>query len=323
MSIYELFRGFFGVPQPGFPGDLGRDPFFGSMAHDDDEDEEEEYPDIFSGGGPDKDFSFGFSFGPGGTRFHDDFGIDQFFRKFDELFREMGEFPARRFEMPSIEDFPPVMDEKREEHRGRSLRDSMLKFPDSHLPASSEKKDGKDHPQHETYEDKSKDSRPGDLPLMPFRRPPYPFGKFEDVWKNFSVRKEDAVREDKDLDSQVSSGGLDNILTRTEPKTKSYFKSVSVTKVTSPDGTVEEHRTVRDSHGTEETTVTRMKGEQTFITTTKKDSQGQEERTEKILNMDDRDLAQFSETWGQNDAGGLADTFSSFSKLFRGLFSSR
>ncbi|XP_043935311.1 HCLS1-associated protein X-1 [Protopterus annectens] len=303
---------------------ISRDPFFGSMTHDDEEDDDDdEYPGGFPHGGPDRDFRFGFSFGPGGMRFHDDFGINQFFREFDELFKEMGEFPARRFEMPSIEAIPPVMDEKREEHRGRSLRDSMLKFPDNHLPASSERKDGKDYPQPETFEDRLEDSRPSDLPLTPFKRPPNPFGKFEDTWKNFFLRKEDTVKEDKDLDSQVSSGGLDNILTPTEPKTKSYFKSVSVTKVTGPDGSVEEHRTVRDSQGNEETTVTRMKGEQTFITTTKKDSQGKEERTEKIVSMDDRDLAQFSETWGQNDISAFSDPFSSFSKLFRGLFSSR
>lgn len=39
-----------------------------------------------------------------------------------------------------------------------------------------------------------------------------------------------------DLDSQVSSVGLETILRPNEPKSHSYFRSVSVTKVTLPDG---------------------------------------------------------------------------------------
>lgn len=39
-----------------------------------------------------------------------------------------------------------------------------------------------------------------------------------------------------DLDSQVSSAGLGTILRPDEPKSHSYFQSVSVTKVTLPDG---------------------------------------------------------------------------------------
>lgn len=39
-----------------------------------------------------------------------------------------------------------------------------------------------------------------------------------------------------DLDSKVSSGGLETILRPNEPTSHSYFQSVSVTKVTLPDG---------------------------------------------------------------------------------------
>uniref|UniRef100_A0A663MBB8 Uncharacterized protein n=1 Tax=Athene cunicularia TaxID=194338 RepID=A0A663MBB8_ATHCN len=73
------------------------------------------------------------------------------------------------------------------------------------------------------------------------------------------------------LDSQVSSAGLGTILRPDEPKSHSYFQSVSVTKVTLPDGAVEERRTVQDSQGRRETTVTRRRGDQAFITTTKED----------------------------------------------------
>ncbi|XP_024121167.1 HCLS1-associated protein X-1 [Oryzias melastigma] len=69
-----------------------------------------------------------------------------------------------------------------------------------------------------------------------------------------------------DLDSAVSSGGLDQILAPpsdqkpAQPRTRSFFQSVVVSRVVRPDGTVEERRTVRDGHGHEETTVTRSGG---------------------------------------------------------------
>uniref|UniRef100_A0A8D2QA26 Uncharacterized protein n=1 Tax=Zonotrichia albicollis TaxID=44394 RepID=A0A8D2QA26_ZONAL len=64
------------------------------------------------------------------------------------------------------------------------------------------------------------------------------------------------------LDSQVSSAGLGTILRPDEPRSHSYFQSVSVTTVTLPDGAVEERRTVQDSQGRRETTVTRRRGDQ-------------------------------------------------------------
>lgn len=134
-----------------------------------------------------------------------------------------------------------------------------------------------------------------------------------------------------DLDSQVSSAGLGTILRPDEPQPRSYFKSVSVTKVTLPDGVsvlcpvprrgcpvtpcgcpvtlcgcpvppcgcpvqaVEERRTVQDSHGRREMTVTLRRGDQAFITTTKEDGTGKDYR-EEVLNMDDRE-------WGAEEGG--------------------
>lgn len=66
------------------------------------------------------------------------------------------------------------------------------------------------------------------------------------------------AREDNDLDSQVSQEGLGPVL---QPQPKSYFKSISVTKITKPDGAVEERRTVVDSEGRSETTVTRQEAD--------------------------------------------------------------
>uniref|UniRef100_A0A8C7WTJ7 HCLS1 associated protein X-1 n=1 Tax=Oryzias sinensis TaxID=183150 RepID=A0A8C7WTJ7_9TELE len=87
----------------------------------------------------------------------------------------------------------------------------------------------------------------------PHGSPRPPLSPFHD-WTPFSK---------VNLDSAVSSGGLDQILAPPsgqkpdQPRSRSFFQSVVVSKVLRPDGTVEERRTVRDAHGREETTVTR------------------------------------------------------------------
>lgn len=129
-------------------------------------------------------------------------------------------------------------------------------------------------------------------------------------------------KEDGDLDSQVSSAGLSTILRPRQPR--SYFQSVSVTTVTLPDGAVEERRTVQDSQGHRETTVTRRRGDQAFITTTKEDGQSKDYR-EEVLNMDDRELAQFAGTWPQHDeilSPPRSDSSSLLGSFFRRWFSS-
>uniref|UniRef100_A0A8B9SWN2 HCLS1-associated protein X-1 n=1 Tax=Anas platyrhynchos TaxID=8839 RepID=A0A8B9SWN2_ANAPL len=80
-----------------------------------------------------------------------------------------------------------------------------------------------------------------------------------------------------DLDSEVSSVGLGTILRPHEPQPRSFFQSVSVTKVTLPDGAVEERRTVQDSHGRRETTVTLRRGSQAFVSTTTEDGQSKDD----------------------------------------------
>lgn len=59
---------------------------------------------------------------------------------------------------------------------------------------------------------------------------------------------------------------------------------------------VEERRTVQDSQGRQETTVTRRRGDQAFITTTKEDGQSKHYR-EEVVNMDDRE-------WGAEEGKG-------------------
>ncbi|KAI4817591.1 hypothetical protein KUCAC02_010976 [Chaenocephalus aceratus] len=91
-------------------------------------------------------------------------------------------------------------------------------------------------------------------------------GGFNDIRKGGPQRTPEEHKEDRDLDSAVSSRGLDQILTPpagqapNQPRAHSFFQSVTITKVVKPDGTVEERQTVRDSQGKEETTVTRSVG---------------------------------------------------------------
>uniref|UniRef100_A0A8C2AZP9 HCLS1 associated protein X-1 n=1 Tax=Cyprinus carpio TaxID=7962 RepID=A0A8C2AZP9_CYPCA len=238
MSVFDLFRGFFGVPGGHYRGDGRRDPFFDGMIHEDDEDEDDDngfHHDDFNR--PRRDptddpFRFGFSFGPGGMRFEEPELFGQIFRDMEEIFAGLGRFDERHGfghrGAPSVEAPPPQ--EGAEKGRGRAgssnpIRDFMLKTPDS----------------------------------SPYTPPLPPPSGFHDFWKDGLLRpKEGERKEDGDLDSQVSSGGLDQILTPvpSKPKIRSTFKSVSVTKVVRPDGTVEERRTVRDGEGNEETTVT-------------------------------------------------------------------
>ncbi|XP_049638343.1 HCLS1-associated protein X-1 [Suncus etruscus] len=235
MSLFDLFRGFFGFSGP------RRDPFFGGMTRDEEEDEDEggatwgRGSSGFQGPQEPEEFEFGFSFGPGGMRFHDNFGFDELVRDFNSLFNDMGAWtlPSRPPELPGLASDTP--DEGRQE--GQSLRDSMLKYPDSQQPRVFGK----------VSESDAKTESHSATPDWDSQRT---FPRFDDVWPMPSPSR---AREDNDLDSQVSQEGLGPVL---RPQPKSYFKSVSVTKITKPDGTVEERRTVVDSTGKSETTVT-------------------------------------------------------------------
>ncbi|XP_055979184.1 HCLS1-associated protein X-1 isoform X5 [Sorex fumeus] len=195
MSLFDLFRGFFGFSGPR-------------------------------------------SFSPEvGMRFHDNFGFDELIRDFNSIFNEMGAWtlPSRPPELPGPSSEVPSVGQR----EGQTLRDSMLKYPDSHQPKIF----------GEVLESDAKTESHGTTSGWDSQRS---FSRFDDVWP---VAPPSRAREDNDLDSQVSQEGLGPVL---QPQPKSYFKSVSVTKITKPDGTVEERRTVVDSTGKSETTVTRQ-----------------------------------------------------------------
>ncbi|XP_020788174.2 HCLS1-associated protein X-1 [Boleophthalmus pectinirostris] len=249
MSVFDLFRGFFGVPGGQYRG--RRDPFFEAMTHDEDDDEDEDedgfYYDGFRGEQQDpfdSAWRFGFSLGPDGMRFQEPPVFGQLLKEMEEMFSQMGRFDGHSepgyFGVPRT---PPSGGEGRGSS-GNPLRDFMLKSPDD------------PRPQEPTQPRQD---------LGPSHEPPFhgwtPFQRFGDILRPRIPENE--RKEDRDLDSAVSAGGLDQILTPPagqipqQPRSRSFFQSVVVTKVVKPDGSVEERRTVRDGQGNEETTVTR------------------------------------------------------------------
>ncbi|XP_063296495.1 HCLS1-associated protein X-1 isoform X1 [Pelobates fuscus] len=240
MSLFDLFRRFF---------DTGsrRDPFFGGITLEDEDDDGDEVEDSGYPFGNPPTFNFGFSFGPSHNPFKESFGFEGLFQDFNELFADFGSLDVQIPELHGIES-PP---QRPEGYGAKTLRDSMLKYPDSHLPKEQ-------HPLPRIP------ANP-DVPRLPRRIP----------WDDYSFRiPQTDSKEDRDLDSEVSSKGLDAFLGPSGPKSSSYFQSVSVSRVTKADGTTEERRTVTDGHGKQTTSVTVRRGDQILSSTTENPCQG-------------------------------------------------
>ncbi|KAM9290525.1 HCLS1-associated protein X-1 [Gastrophryne carolinensis] len=168
-------------------------------------------------------------FRPRGPPSHDPFGFEDIFRDFNELFADFGS---------AMRDVPRKASPERS--GGGSLRDAMLKHPEPRLP-------GERAP---SSQDPGTPEPPSQSEWLPQRRP-----------GDGSLPSEES-KQDKALDSEVSSRGLDSVLRPREPATSSFFRSVSVSKFIRPDGTVEEKRTVRDGQGNTTTTVTVTRGDE-------------------------------------------------------------
>ncbi|XP_068189350.1 HCLS1-associated protein X-1 isoform X2 [Antennarius striatus] len=198
---------------------------------------------------------FGFSVGPDGMRIQEPPVFAHILKDMEEIFSRMDRWE----DVPTL---PPPQDGAERVGGGSSgnpLRDFMLKSDDEPRrppvgPSGGPRDDG--HPLYESPE----------FPNSPFHSWT-PFSKFSDIWRSGPQKsQQDERKEDKDLDSAVSSGGLDQILrppareTPKQPSFRSFSQSITIRKVVQPDGTVKEWRTVRDSQGKEETTVTESGG---------------------------------------------------------------
>lgn len=125
----------------------------------------------------------------------------------------------------------------------------------------------------------------------------------ESEWIPGHARREKQL--DDDLDDRVSAGELEQIL-KDKPSMEKYeprveihtFGKSSFNKiVTNSDGTVEHHRTVRDSQGNEEITVTQQIGDKRYSVTTRIDSRGEKQQTENFVNIEKDDLDTFKKEW--------------------------
>lgn len=115
---------------------------------------------------------------------------------------------------------------------------------------------------------------------------------------------------DTDLDGKISMDDLSKVWK--DPNTSqsiepynppqrynfhTFGKFTSTKIIRQPDGSVEQHRTIRDSEGNEETTVTRKIGDKTHTIITKKDKNGVEIKTEDLINMNENELQDFEKKW--------------------------
>ncbi|XP_010768701.1 HCLS1-associated protein X-1 [Notothenia coriiceps] len=161
MSVFDLFRGFFGVPGGHYRG--RRDPFFDAMTHDDDDDDEEDgYNDGFRGDQQDPFDSalrFGFSVGPDGMRIQEPPMFGQVLREMEEIFSQLGGWDGQpgsgHFGVPRI--LPPSPPQDRAERGaggfgGNPLRDFMLRSPNKEPqgPQTEPRHDG--HPSYDSPE---------------------------------------------------------------------------------------------------------------------------------------------------------------------------
>ncbi|XP_070202543.1 HCLS1-associated protein X-1-like [Littorina saxatilis] len=270
MDPNEIFKRFFGGPFPGFgEGGVGPSPGQG---------------DGWSDGSHH------------GADMFDDMQrqMQQQMEEMDKQMREV--FRIFRIPQEPSDQGIPALSDGREERVSKSKsnpRDHMLK-DDKATPPSSQQTEP-----------------PG------FSSPGPNFGILSDWIDQFTklpkwnrVHPEDRIDRDLDGKSPSSAEIADLFKQKKEEPSRELMpahpfsfrsNSVRIQTVIGADGVVEERRTVRDSSGREETTVTRRVGDSSHTVTTIKDSQGREEKHETYNNIDKEKLTQFDQQWtGKN-----------------------
>lgn len=233
-----------------------------------------------------------------------------FIQEFEHMFQNIfGGFLAD-FNSPT-QDLPPDSQSEVPQDNfsqgSRSLRDRMLKSPDSSL----DNDDIKDQ-----HGGSQIDGRHPSLP---------PFSLFGDFWKlPFGGLRHLDERADIDLDNEVKMGthSLDDILAKKGdgqlPQCISQPSSSSFSSVTIVDsnGISETKTTRRDSSGKEEVTVTRRIGDQLHTVTRRKDSCGNEETEEDTVNMDSEKLPYLSDGSASNRQSSVSSIVESLMEHF-------
>lgn len=129
---------------------------------------------------------------------------------------------------------------------------------------------------------------------------------FDDFFHKFGPQ-EPVIKEDKDLDKEGDNIDLSQVFTNpraglvpSTPQRGGFFSrgsSVSVTTIRGADGKIEQKKTVRDSSGREETTVTRTMGDKSHTVTTRVDQSGIPETVETFTNIDEDKKKDFDSNW--------------------------
>ncbi|XP_048735337.2 HCLS1-associated protein X-1-like [Ostrea edulis] len=235
----------------------------------------------------------------------------------NQFFKEGQQIPGNRRDGEQIEDFDRIFTEsfidmeKHMEMMQREMETIFHRFGAMHIPFESfperDQDRGGENPRDSML--KEADSPPENqiVPLPPQHWGPHHF--FGDFFKKFDVQGP-AIKEDKDLDKEAKDIDLAKVfsdpnsgIVSSAPQTGGFFSrgsSISVTTIRGADGKIEQKKTVRDSSGREETTVTRTIGEQSHTVTTKVDPSGIPETTETYTNVDQGSQKDFYDKWGHS-----------------------
>lgn len=218
--------------------------------------------------------------------------LQEFEQMFHDVFRGFqSDFNPPAQDLPMIDllpgNLPSEMSEENVPKDAGSLRERMLKEPDSSLES-------------ENFKDQDNSKSEG-FPLFS------PFSLFRDLWKippisGLSCPDE---RVDRDLDNEVKTGtrSLDGILAPKDEgqmphRVPRFSSSTSFSSVTIVDsnGVTEKRTTRRDSSGNEEVTIIRRIGDQTHTVTRRKDNHGTEETQVDAVNIDRGDSEFFRQS---------------------------
>ncbi|XP_021360602.1 HCLS1-associated protein X-1-like isoform X2 [Mizuhopecten yessoensis] len=200
--------------------------------------------------------------------------LSHFMRDMEQMNREM----ANMFQSFEI-GFPS-------EHSGNpqlpsNPRDDMLKKPDSTPEESGNDRGPPD---------------PGQRAMGPgFQRPAPFFGGF------FSPPRPGLPAPSERIDSDNPQTGQHDNSWMPHMRSFTSGRSVSVSTSIGPNGQVEERRTVRDSEGGEEVTITRKQGSQAHSVITKTDKSGVQEKIENFTNMNENDISDFNNRWNNKN----------------------
>lgn len=113
---------------------------------------------------------------------------------------------------------------------------------------------------------------------------------------------------DTDLDGKISEEKLLQLIkqptqiispSKDQPGVFSAKKSVSVSTFRAPDNKIEHKRTVRDSSGREENTITRTIGDKSYTVTTVTEKDGSQHQHEAFRNMDETEVSKFEDEWNR------------------------